>query len=131
MFDPKCHELAEYFLADDAPAGDKISLAQAIQDAVEAWQPPPVAIAWNVGDRVRVVSDIEIFPIGIFPCGVTGWVSNVDPNAEGLVAHVKLDTSFPSLETWDNELQVWRDNTVDSGCACTISMFEVLTDGAR
>lgn len=41
-FDPKCYELAEYFLRDNGAAtGDhKDDLAQAIQDAIEDWSPP-------------------------------------------------------------------------------------------
>jgi len=39
MFDPKCYELAEYFLRDNGAATEehKSDLAQAIQDAVEDW----------------------------------------------------------------------------------------------
>lgn len=42
MFDPKCYELAEYFLADNGAATEehKSDLAQAIQDAVEDFHAP-------------------------------------------------------------------------------------------
>ena len=42
MFDPKCYELAEYFLADNGAATEehKSDLAQAIQDAVEDFNAP-------------------------------------------------------------------------------------------
>jgi hypothetical protein len=35
--DPKCRELAEYFLPSEASERLKAQLAQAIQDAVEEW----------------------------------------------------------------------------------------------
>ena len=35
-YDPKCYELAEYFLSD-IENGDANGLAEAIQDAVENW----------------------------------------------------------------------------------------------
>lgn len=34
-YDPKCHEVAEYFLADDTPQPIVAKLAQRIQDAIE------------------------------------------------------------------------------------------------
>lgn len=44
MYDPKCKELSDYFLADVkdervklVKPGDEIQLAQDIQDSVEAW----------------------------------------------------------------------------------------------
>jgi hypothetical protein len=38
-FDPKCYELAEYFLHDNGAATEqhKSDLAQTIQDAIEDW----------------------------------------------------------------------------------------------
>lgn len=37
-FDPKCYELAEYFLPSGLPSGRLLDeLAQHIQDAVEDW----------------------------------------------------------------------------------------------
>lgn len=36
-YDPKCNELAEYFLPATAPKADKEGLSQAIQDSVETW----------------------------------------------------------------------------------------------
>jgi hypothetical protein len=36
MFDPRCFDLAEYFLPT-APAQAKAKLAQWIQDAIESW----------------------------------------------------------------------------------------------
>jgi hypothetical protein len=39
MFDPKCYELAEYFLEDYDDIADDVKdeLAQEIQDAIENW----------------------------------------------------------------------------------------------
>lgn len=36
-FDPKCYELAELFLPDDAPEEQKQELAQEIQDTIEEY----------------------------------------------------------------------------------------------
>lgn len=39
MYDPKCQELARWFLSDcrNVQPGDSGRLAQAIQDAIEDW----------------------------------------------------------------------------------------------
>jgi hypothetical protein len=36
-YDPKCNELAEYFLLKSSSQADKEGLSQHIQDAVEDW----------------------------------------------------------------------------------------------
>ena len=36
-YDPRCEELARYFLDDDADLSLVHGLAQAIQDAIEGW----------------------------------------------------------------------------------------------
>lgn len=56
----------------------------------------------KINDRVRLISDVDLFPMGIFPAGVTGRVTSND----GYIAMVTLDRYFPSLKEWDNALQV-------------------------
>lgn len=36
-YDPKCDELAEYFLPKGCPPADKDELAQHTQDEIESW----------------------------------------------------------------------------------------------
>jgi len=44
MFDPKCFELADYFLPSQATERLKSELAQHIQDAVEDWLMDQIAL---------------------------------------------------------------------------------------
>jgi hypothetical protein len=48
-YDPKCHELAEYFLSDKTAVdrADIVDLAEHIQGAVEDW-------IYSCGDRLDV-----------------------------------------------------------------------------
>lgn len=76
-----------------------------------------------LGDRVRTTDTIEIFPIDIFPAGLTGTVTEIDPDPDaGIVALVTLDEHHDGLTEWHNALQVWRDN--GEGSDCTIAKFE-------
>jgi hypothetical protein len=50
MYDKKCHDLAEYFLADEQHEPEEVtSLAQEIQDSIERWFEPR-------GDRPKEVT---------------------------------------------------------------------------
>jgi hypothetical protein len=79
--------------------------------------------AFKVGARVRLTRDIELYPIGIFPAGLTGVVTDVQPDSPDVIAQVKLDETFPELEEWDNCLQVSRVERSGEG-ACTTADFE-------
>lgn len=64
----------------------------------------------TVGRRVRIVIEIDIFNLGVYPVGLTGVVSSVDDDdADGICRMVKLDGHRPELNEWDNELQVWAN----------------------
>lgn len=52
MFDPKCYEIAEYFLPDDASEARKNGFAQGIQDYIELMLFEPVAGCKNI-DSVK------------------------------------------------------------------------------
>jgi hypothetical protein len=60
------------------------------------------------GTRVRLKETIDIYPIGVFDAGLTGTVVYLDPTG---VSAVRLDTHFPALNEWDNELQIWRNGS--------------------
>lgn len=81
---------------------------------------------FKLGDRVRTCAEIEIFPLAIFPAGLTGTVTEVSATFSSLAALVHLDQHFPALIEWNNELQVWHDGTDESDC--TLSKFELIGD---
>lgn len=60
LFDPKCHELAEYFLDRGASDKRKNDLAYEIQTAVEDWLSEEEEIADEEAGRERA----EPTPIG-------------------------------------------------------------------
>jgi hypothetical protein len=79
------------------------------------------------GLRVKIVEDIEIFPIGIFPVGLTGVVTDVakiidDDPQPSVLCLVKLDRHFDILNGWDNSLQVLY--TGEECGVCTPENFE-------
>ena len=78
------------------------------------------------GLRVKIVEDIEIFPIGIFPVGLTGVVTERmdDPTdiQPSVLCLVKLDRHFDILNGWDNSLQVLY--TGEECGVCTPENFE-------
>ena len=57
----------------------------------------------TLNQRVRLATDFDLFPVGIFPAGLTGTVTSIDDN---YLAMVTLDQYFPALKEWDNALQV-------------------------
>lgn len=60
---------------------------------------------FKVGQRVRVIERIEIYPLGIYPVGTTGTVVSIDKR-RALCAEVHLDGEHPELADWDGNLQV-------------------------
>lgn len=78
------------------------------------------------GLRVRTVRTIEIFPDDLIPIGTTGTVCQVTPGMP-IHAHVKLDERRPALDEWNNELQVWHEDT-ELMSDSTPNAFEVVND---
>lgn len=68
-------------------------------------------ITFKVGDRVRLIEDVAPYPLGLFPAGTTGTVTDVNPDARvgDPIAEVKLDDHFDCLDEWDNVLHVHRE----------------------
>ena len=60
---------------------------------------------WNVGDRVRLNSDVDIFPLIIMREGEAGTIASVNDEA----IFVRMDKHYPELDEWDNALEVWRE----------------------
>lgn len=77
-----------------------------------------------VGQRVRLVRDVEIFPLNIYRTGATGTVVATSINSV-VIAEVRLDEHYPELDEWDNELQVC-DPTRDDAGDCTPDAWEVV-----
>lgn len=61
---------------------------------------------FQIGQRVRLVRDVELYPLGTFPAGLEGTISEIHPHAEPweVLVEVKLDTYFDALDEWENNL---------------------------
>lgn len=65
------------------------------------------------GMRVRIVREVEIYPLGVFEVGLLGVVKEVytpDPRGhwtQEIVCSVLLDEPRQELLSWDNCLQVY------------------------
>ena len=82
--------------------------------------------ALPVGTRVRIVRDIELYPLNIYHPGMTGVISDeVMSGSGGVLRHVRLDKLCPELDEWDNQLQVNDPLREDAG-VCTPDAWEVL-----
>lgn len=73
------------------------------------------------GSRVRIVQDVELYPIGTYPAGLTGTVEAGTGDGDSApFCDVRLDRTFPELAEWDNCLRVWGPNVPE----CTAEDFE-------
>jgi hypothetical protein len=61
----------------------------------------------EIGTRVRLATDADLFPHGIVPAGAEGIVSLV--GTDGQPSYVRLDQDFDFLFEWQNELMVFDD----------------------
>ena len=60
---------------------------------------------WNVGDRVRLNRDVDIFPLIIMREGEVGTIASINDEA----IYVRMDKLYPELDEWDNALEIWRE----------------------
>lgn len=74
---------------------DCVVLAAATTEESEGYRIPPV------GERFRLVRDVERFPHFIAPEGCTGTVVAID---RGVICG-KMDQPIPDCEEWDNCIQ--------------------------
>lgn len=75
----------------------------------------------DLGHHVRLTETVDLFPDIIAEKGWTGTVEQMDQES----VWVKLDCVCPTLEEWDNQLQIWRSNYPDG------LPLEVLQDPAK
>ena len=57
-----------------------------------------------LGTRIKLIQDVDNYPDIYAPAGLTGTLVRID--SEGAY-WVKLDKHFPSLDEWNNKLQIW------------------------
>jgi hypothetical protein len=76
------------------------------------------------GSRVRLKRNVESFPSGIFPAGLTGTLVKIGTDGD---YWVRLDQHFPNLEAWNNELQLWHWSDQESSDEHPSTYLEVLT----
>ena len=77
----------------------------------------------KLNDHVRLISDVDLFPTGIYRAGLTGRVTSHD----GYMAKVTLNQFFPELAEWDNALQVGIGSDRADVFPCIAEDFEVIT----
>lgn len=65
---------------------------------------------FKVGDRVKLVRDVERFPDFIAPAGATGTVSGIEINGD---IAVKMDAIITGCEEWNNEIHWYDDYAAD------------------
>ena len=64
----------------------------------------PTAAPLHEGSRVRLKREVENFPIGIFPAGLTGTLVKIGQQGD---YWVKLDRQYLVLAALSNELLLW------------------------
>ena len=57
-----------------------------------------------VGQRLRLIHDTDVFPLGSFPKGATGTIEIIEHELEYL--YLRMDDVFPALALDDNMLEV-------------------------
>lgn len=75
---------------------------------------------FNLGDRVRVIREIDLYPVGVFPVGLTGTVVTACEKSDvPEIAWVRLDATYDVLAEWDNCLVVYPiEETADGVGEC-------------
>jgi hypothetical protein len=70
----------------------------------------------RIGDRVKLRCEVTLYPLGTFPEGTIGTVTDVyddrGKNPARLAGEIKLDDRFECLDDWDNTLQVFHEPEV-------------------
>lgn len=62
-----------------------------------------------IGQRVQLRTIWDVYPLGTWPVGTTGTVTEIDPAGFEINGTVKLDQHFTALDEWDNCLHVSND----------------------
>jgi hypothetical protein len=65
----------------------------------------------EIGTRVRIVKDVDVFPTIFLKAGETGTLAEI--GSEGQY-YVKLDLPHSELNEWDNCIELW-DWSKDNG----------------
>lgn len=65
---------------------------------------------WNVGDRVRLNREVDLYPTILCPAGEVGTITSTDDEA----IWVLLDKHFAELNEWENEIQIYREYYEDA-----------------
>jgi hypothetical protein len=62
-------------------------------------------MTFTVGQRVQLNRDVDVFPTVYVKAGEKGTIASID--AERIM--VRMDSHFPPLAEWNNELEIWRE----------------------
>lgn len=74
----------------------------------------------TIGQRVRLIRDVDLFPATIVRAGVTGTVVEIDTYIA-----VRLDQHNAHLDEWQNCLQCFDADQDEY--PCTVADFEPIT----
>jgi hypothetical protein len=104
------------------PAPLRDTLEEDVQEDVEGMEEALRLIreqaTFQVGARMRLTREIDIFDLGRWPVGTTGtvtWAAMTDEKLDdGLLATIRIDGDHPALAEWDGCLQVFLDHDGDA-----------------
>lgn len=81
-----------------------MTLEEALEYSGKIGDPRLASSHFAVGERVTIVREIDNYPVGKFPAGEYGEVT--EAHADHIM--IKMDRNFPELAEWQNCLQVYE-----------------------
>ncbi|MFW6008646.1 MAG: hypothetical protein ACOCP8_05200 [archaeon] len=68
---------------------------------------------FKVGDKVKIVKNIDLYPDALIKKGTTGEIVEVIQEGD-LLLTIKLDQEYEGLSNWDNKLQIRNEENVSN-----------------
>jgi hypothetical protein len=104
------HRVAMHFDCDPASPNAGASSVEDFHNKFKAEKAYHQAFApYLVGRRVRLTTQHEVYPTGIFEVGLTGTVASI----EDYSIWVKMDEHREEIDEWDNQLQFCAEGWYD------------------
>jgi hypothetical protein len=76
-----------------------------------------------VGQRLRLIQDVEAFPLGSLPKDAAGTIETISLELGYL--HLRMDDVFPALALDDNLLEVYDPDLWSTDVDVTLDCFEL------
>jgi hypothetical protein len=67
-------------------------------------------MTFSIGQRVKLNRDVDVYPTVYAKAGEVGTVAEIDDER----IMVRMDTHFPTLAEWHNQLEIWREWNEDA-----------------